>query len=262
MPICTVEEVLNDIRLGKMVILCDDEDRENEGDLTMAAEKVTPEAVNFMAKHKETSLKARMTFQLASGNVGVLAALNETIMQSQILNFILVMGVIFLLCSITYQSTVAAIILMFPLTLANFFTVTIMRILGIGLNVNTLPIVSVGVGVGIDYGIYLLSRICEEYRNLGEYSFITATKAIKTTGKAIFFTATTMIVGVIFWYFLSELRFQAEMGPLLAIIMFINMVGALLVIPSVIYIFKPRFLGRITNQMKGVGTNRWKEYGF
>jgi 3,4-dihydroxy 2-butanone 4-phosphate synthase / GTP cyclohydrolase II len=51
MPICTVEEALNDIRLGKMVILCDDEDRENEGDLTMAAEKVTPEAVNFMAKY-------------------------------------------------------------------------------------------------------------------------------------------------------------------------------------------------------------------
>ncbi|WAC07808.1 MAG: bifunctional 3,4-dihydroxy-2-butanone-4-phosphate synthase/GTP cyclohydrolase II [Thermodesulfobacteriota bacterium] len=51
MPICTVEEALNDMRLGKMVILCDDEDRENEGDLTMAAEKVTPEAINFMAKH-------------------------------------------------------------------------------------------------------------------------------------------------------------------------------------------------------------------
>ena len=51
MSICTVEEALNDIRLGKMVILCDDEDRENEGDLTMAAEKVTPEAINFMAKY-------------------------------------------------------------------------------------------------------------------------------------------------------------------------------------------------------------------
>jgi 3,4-dihydroxy 2-butanone 4-phosphate synthase/GTP cyclohydrolase II len=46
-----IEEVLEDIRQGKMVILVDDEDRENEGDLTMAAEKVTPEAINFMAKH-------------------------------------------------------------------------------------------------------------------------------------------------------------------------------------------------------------------
>jgi 3,4-dihydroxy 2-butanone 4-phosphate synthase/GTP cyclohydrolase II len=51
MPISTIEEALEDIRAGKMVILVDDEDRENEGDLTMAAEKVTPEAVNFMARY-------------------------------------------------------------------------------------------------------------------------------------------------------------------------------------------------------------------
>jgi len=47
----TIEEAIEDIRQGKMVILVDDEDRENEGDLTMAAEKVTPEAINFMAKY-------------------------------------------------------------------------------------------------------------------------------------------------------------------------------------------------------------------
>src|SRR5215467_982218 len=47
----TIEEAIDDIRQGKMVILVDDEDRENEGDLTMAAEKVTPEAINFMAKY-------------------------------------------------------------------------------------------------------------------------------------------------------------------------------------------------------------------
>jgi 3,4-dihydroxy 2-butanone 4-phosphate synthase / GTP cyclohydrolase II len=47
----TIEEAIEDIKKGKMVILVDDEDRENEGDLTMAAEKVTPEAINFMAMH-------------------------------------------------------------------------------------------------------------------------------------------------------------------------------------------------------------------
>ena len=45
-----VEAALEDFRAGKMVILVDDEDRENEGDLTLAAEKVTPELINFMAK--------------------------------------------------------------------------------------------------------------------------------------------------------------------------------------------------------------------
>ncbi len=51
MSIKRIEEALKDIREGKMVILVDDEDRENEGDLCMAAELVTPEAVNFMAKY-------------------------------------------------------------------------------------------------------------------------------------------------------------------------------------------------------------------
>ena len=50
MPIKNIEAALEDIRQGKMVILVDDEDRENEGDLVIAAEKVTPEAVNFMAR--------------------------------------------------------------------------------------------------------------------------------------------------------------------------------------------------------------------
>jgi 3,4-dihydroxy 2-butanone 4-phosphate synthase/GTP cyclohydrolase II len=50
-PFTTVEEAVEDIRQGRMIVLVDDEDRENEGDLTMAAEKITPEAINFMAKY-------------------------------------------------------------------------------------------------------------------------------------------------------------------------------------------------------------------
>ncbi len=49
-PFATIEDAIEDIRQGKMVIVCDDENRENEGDLTMAAQFVTPEAINFMAK--------------------------------------------------------------------------------------------------------------------------------------------------------------------------------------------------------------------
>ena len=51
MAVSPITEIIADIRAGKMVILVDDEDRENEGDLTMAAQFVTPEAVNFMAMH-------------------------------------------------------------------------------------------------------------------------------------------------------------------------------------------------------------------
>jgi len=50
MPFCTVEEAISDIRAGRFIIILDDENRENEGDLMMAAENVTPEAINFMAR--------------------------------------------------------------------------------------------------------------------------------------------------------------------------------------------------------------------
>src|SRR6187401_1454604 len=50
-PFATVEEAIEEIRAGRFVVVVDDEDRENEGDLTIAAQFVTPEAVNFMATH-------------------------------------------------------------------------------------------------------------------------------------------------------------------------------------------------------------------
>jgi 3,4-dihydroxy 2-butanone 4-phosphate synthase/GTP cyclohydrolase II len=49
-PFSTIEEAIEEIRMGRMVVVCDDEDRENEGDVVMAAQFVTPEAINFMAK--------------------------------------------------------------------------------------------------------------------------------------------------------------------------------------------------------------------
>ena len=56
-----VEEAVKEIKQGNIVILVDDEDRENEGDLTMAAEKVTPEAINFMTKYGRGLLCFSMT---------------------------------------------------------------------------------------------------------------------------------------------------------------------------------------------------------
>ncbi|SPD75176.1 putative Exporters of the RND superfamily [uncultured Desulfobacterium sp.] len=200
----------------------------------------------FIEDKKDVLAAEKCSILLASGNIGVLAAINEVVQGSQMLNFILVMGSVLFLCALTYRSVVAAIILMIPLNLTNIITMAIMRWLDIGLNMNTLPVVSVGVGVGIDYGIYLMSRICEEYQTAGhQYSSEVVTRAIKTTGKAIFFTGTTMIVGVIFFYFLSSLKFQAEMGLLLALIMFINIFAALVLIPVLISVFKPRFLGNV-----------------
>ena len=70
MPQITIEQAIEDIKAGRMVILVDDEDRENEGDLTMAAEAVTPEAINFMAKYGRGLICLSMTADMAD-NLGL-----------------------------------------------------------------------------------------------------------------------------------------------------------------------------------------------
>ena len=67
MPFTPIEDILEDFRAGKMVVLCDDENRENEGDLVCAAEKVTPDIINFMAKFGRGLVCVPMTADKADG---------------------------------------------------------------------------------------------------------------------------------------------------------------------------------------------------
>ena len=63
MPFATIPEAIEEIRAGRMLVVVDDEDRENEGDLTMAAQFVTPEAINFMALHGRGLICLRIHLQ-------------------------------------------------------------------------------------------------------------------------------------------------------------------------------------------------------
>src|SRR5688572_24349839 len=60
-PFARIEDALDAIRAGQMIIVVDDEDRENEGDLTIAADKITPEAINFMARYGRGLICLSMT---------------------------------------------------------------------------------------------------------------------------------------------------------------------------------------------------------
>jgi 3,4-dihydroxy 2-butanone 4-phosphate synthase/GTP cyclohydrolase II len=66
MPFCSVEEAIEELRKGNFIIVLDDESRENEGDLIMAAEKVTPQAINFMASHARGLICMPMTAERLS----------------------------------------------------------------------------------------------------------------------------------------------------------------------------------------------------
>jgi predicted RND superfamily exporter protein len=141
---------------------------------------------------------------------------------------------------LTFRSFTAGLILIIPLAISQVLSEAFMLWKGIDLNINSLPVAAIAVGIGIDYGIYLLARISEEYEIAGSYA-VANRKAVETTGKAIIFTATTLIAGVIFWVFI-DLKFQAEMGLLLGLLMFLNMVNALVFIPSLVTIFQPQFV--------------------
>ena len=79
----TVEEAIDDIRAGRMVVVCDDEDRENEGDLTLAAQFATPEAINFMATHARGLICLALTPERCDElGLDLMAAKNETPLQT------------------------------------------------------------------------------------------------------------------------------------------------------------------------------------
>jgi 3,4-dihydroxy 2-butanone 4-phosphate synthase / GTP cyclohydrolase II len=78
-PFSSVEDAIEDIRAGRMVVVCDDEDRENEGDLTMAAQFATPEAVNFMAKEGRGLICLALTGERCEElGLDLMAAKNES----------------------------------------------------------------------------------------------------------------------------------------------------------------------------------------
>lgn len=78
-PFASIEEAIEDIRRGRMVVVCDDENRENEGDLTMAAQFATPEAINFMATHGRGLICLTLTGERCEElGLDLMAAKNES----------------------------------------------------------------------------------------------------------------------------------------------------------------------------------------
>ncbi len=182
--------------------------------------------------------------RLGTGTIALQQAMNDVVSRFHWVILGLLNLVIFAATSYAYRSPIAGLILLIPVNLSNFVMSAAMHIIGIGLDINSLLVACVGVGVGIDYGIYLLSRICEEYQaHEGDWG-ATINAALTTTGKAIMFTASIMVIGILPWYFLSGLKFMADMGLLLVFIMLINMVLALVVLPLLVWLFKPRFVAR------------------
>lgn len=191
-------------------------------------------------------------FKLAGGRIGMEAALNEEMRQSHAKMDAIVLGAILIMCVLAFRSITAGFMLTAPLLIANLIAFWYMSWMNIGLSVNTLPVSAVGVGVGVDFAVYLYSRCVEEYPRCKDFKE-TIMVSTRTTGEAIVYTGLTIVLPVLTWYFISGLKFQAEMGFFLAMIMTTNMIASLTVHPLLIWIIKPKFIRRQSSEKVAVG---------
>jgi predicted RND superfamily exporter protein len=186
----------------------------------------------------EANKSDKLELKLATGNMGVTAATNEAVDKARWEMNFAIFGALLVMCMITFRSLRATLCILVPLAIVSVLCEALMPALGIGLKVSTLPVIALGVGVGVDYGIYLYDRIevhLEEGKTLQQAFF----EALNERGTAMVFTAVTMTIGVATWAF-SALKFQADMGILLAFMFFLNMLGALFLLPALAaFLLKP-----------------------
>ena len=186
--------------------------------------------VNEVKKFIAANPSENLELKLASGNVGVMVATNEAVDAAEVTMLLLLFGSISLLCLLEFRSWRATLCIILPLAIVAVLCNALMALLGIGLKVSTLPVIALGVGVGVDYGIYLYERMEHELHK-GVSLPAAFLEALRQRGTAIGFTAATMAIGVGTWAF-SALKFQADMGILLAFMFVVNMLGAILLLPA------------------------------
>ena len=192
-----------------------------------------------------------LKIRLAGGTIGVTAAMNEAAYETNLWVLPLVFILIFIMVMFFYQSLAAGTMMFMAMLFATTLTYAYMGVTHMGININTVPIIAVGVGVGIDYSIYMMDRIRSEMVKLQDLN-ASVRQAIRTTGLAISFTAITLIAGIVMWVLLSDLRFQSDAALLLTVMVILNGAAAMLLVPSWVLVFKPKFICKAYKDEDGV----------
>jgi predicted RND superfamily exporter protein len=247
----TVGDLVNHI-VARSVYYIDEEWKNEDGNITAQTIRYCRHYCPYElwtqnSKFKDTSFNPQRTntytrgaeFVLAGGIMGVYAAVNEEVERGHVANIVLIFLICYAFVAISYRSNSSGLILVFSLAVATIGSLAYMAFRETGLTIQTLPVQSVGVGIGVDYSLYVTDRIKQEAVWCGDLDEAIR-RAIRTTGMAVSFTATTLIAGIVVWSF-SNLRFQAEMAQLLSILMGMNMLGAVFLVPACVSIFRPKF---------------------
>ncbi|MBF7729136.1 efflux RND transporter permease subunit [Pseudomonas sp. N040] len=182
---------------------------------------------------------AEIRFLNAAGNAGIEAATNIVVKKANVQMLFLVYAAVILLAFITFRSWRAVICAVVPLMITSVLCEALMVWLNIGVKVATLPVIALGVGIGVDYALYVmtvtLARL-KEGMSLSEAYY----QALLFTGKVVVLTGITLGIAVATWV-LSPIKFQADMGILLAFMFIWNMLGALILLPALAhFLLRPK----------------------
>jgi predicted RND superfamily exporter protein len=177
-------------------------------------------------------------FLLAAGSAGIEAATNIVVKDAWRTMLLLVYGAVVLLSLVTFRSWRAVLVAVLPLVLTSVLAEALMVALGMGVKVATLPVIALGVGIGVDYALYILSVTLAQLRE-GKSLSESYYRALLFTGKVVLLTGVTLALGVITWV-ASPIKFQADMGLLLAFMFLWNMLGAMVLIPALAHFLLKR----------------------
>jgi len=186
--------------------------------------------VNVVEEFAKENNTKDVKFILGAGSAGIDAATNIVVEKANRQILFMVYAVVILMCYITFRNWRAVICAILPLIVTSILAEAVMAKLGIGVKVSTLPVIALGVGVGVDYALYILNVVLGHYRaghTLSE-SFYSADLF---TGKVVLFVGLTLSIAVATWAF-SPIKFQADMGLMLAFMFLVNMIGALILHPA------------------------------
>lgn len=183
---------------------------------------------SFIGEQKNNEDQFKIS--LAGGNAGIDAATNIAIEHANTQMLFLVYLSVILFCFITFRSWRAVLCAVLPLILTSVMAQALMVILGVGIKVSTLPVIALGVGIGVDYALYILSVTIKQLRKGIPLSAAYYTTLL-FTGRVVFLTGFMLAISVITWVF-APIKFQADMGALLSFMFIFNMIGALILVPS------------------------------
>jgi predicted RND superfamily exporter protein len=199
----------------------------------------TPELERVIERVKEI-VAGDPAVRYVGGMAPVLTELGQEVVRGQYLSLALALLAVSTLLMLLFRSPVAGLISAIPLALSALALLGLMGFLGIQLNMATALFSSIMIGVGVDYTIHFLWRYREE-RRAGAAEGLAVRRTLVTSGRGIVFNALSVIVG--FTAFLASGFVPVRFFGLLVIISIAAcLVGALVLVPAICIVFRPRFL--------------------